>query len=283
MIYDMVLYMPTFSSHSYIDTQVAHLITSIDTKSDGFILEMWGMITNDTVLSSIIPSYLPNTKARIIAQLCSHYTTTLLYCINAKDLVRDRQLNPKYTPFETYITKDIENIQKSLPNTNTISCIITDLDVDFVPPHVRELTNTLTDLWYPTSHHYREQPVQTNTALTILISYVDIPDTIAICETVPLPSATLRRWSLPDLPTPLSLAYTASIADQEPQSHTLPSLSLLTDYLPTDDNTKKTLSDACHAYIQSRLSLYHKLLLSGHGEEETVQRCEELLKTPTSS
>jgi len=43
-------------------------------------------------------------------------------------------------------------------------------------------------------------------------------------------------------------------------------------------DAKRAISDACHGDIQRRLSLFTKLLLSGHGEEEAVERCEKLLE-----
>ena len=48
----------------------------------------------------------------------------------------------------------------------------------------------------------------------------------------------------------------------------------ITDY----EETQKQLSDAAHIEIQSRLDTFTKLLNSSHGEEEAVERCQELLK-----
>ena len=45
-----------------------------------------------------------------------------------------------------------------------------------------------------------------------------------------------------------------------------------------DKETQKQLSDTARAEIQSRLDLFTKLLNSGHGEEDAVERCKELLK-----
>jgi diketogulonate reductase-like aldo/keto reductase len=48
--------------------------------------------------------------------------------------------------------------------------------------------------------------------------------------------------------------------------------------LDRSPESEKIISDACHEEIQSRITLYTKLLLSWHGEEEAISRCEELLK-----
>ena len=45
-----------------------------------------------------------------------------------------------------------------------------------------------------------------------------------------------------------------------------------------DQETQKQLTDAAHTEIQSRLDLFTKLLNSGHGEEDAVERCQRLLK-----
>ena len=47
----------------------------------------------------------------------------------------------------------------------------------------------------------------------------------------------------------------------------------------TDDKeTQKLFSDAAYAEIQSRLDTFTKLLNSGHGEEDAIEKCKELLK-----
>ena len=42
-------------------------------------------------------------------------------------------------------------------------------------------------------------------------------------------------------------------------------------------DTEKELFDAAYTEIQNRLSMYNKLLYSGHGEEEAVNKCKLLL------
>jgi uncharacterized protein (UPF0371 family) len=63
-----------------------------------------------------------------------------------------------------------------------------------------------------------------------------------------------------------------------PSSPTLMGINTAGFCLSDDEKNKKEISDACREEIEYRIKLYTKLLLSGHGEEEAIRRCEQLLQ-----
>jgi len=63
-----------------------------------------------------------------------------------------------------------------------------------------------------------------------------------------------------------------------PSSPTLMGINTAGFCLSDDEKSKKEISDACRKEIESRIKLYTKLVLSGHGEEEAITRSEKLLQ-----
>ena len=139
-----------FPGSEYITHQTQVLLDSFDNK--GGILEVTGEFLHDDMFVKILTGYEKNTQIQIMKKLISSKNCILTYCINAKDVVRDKQLSQKYLPFEKYILKQIALIKSSLLLTPNI--IITMLDRDFIPPHIRELEELIQQQGCKSSHFY---------------------------------------------------------------------------------------------------------------------------------
>ena len=117
----------------------------------GKIIEIGGRFLHDEFLTQVLPGYEKHSQALILTNLFDTYpNTNLIYCISAKDLVRDKQFSQKYMSFEKYILKELARITSSLHKKAHI--VITLMDDEFVPPHVRELEELLQNQWYTTEH-----------------------------------------------------------------------------------------------------------------------------------
>jgi uncharacterized protein (UPF0371 family) len=332
----------------YIEKQTQAILDRLAQTDGPLYLEIGGHFLIDNHASRVLPGYIPDSKAQIFHKLAEHTDLSVIFCINAKDVVRDRQFSQKYTSFEKYLLKELESIKNILNITPSIC--FTMLDHTFIPPHIRELESLLQSQWYHTYHKYMIDGYPNNTShilsdhgygkddhilytqrdkqSLILVSacgsnsgkfntclsqlYLDhnqkIASSYAKFETFPIRNRPVDH--------PTNLAYEAATADIGDYNMIDPYykdwvsvnynrdveafeilkkfqeiLKITIAHSPTEmginkagfcitDNqeTQKLLSDAAHTEIQSRIDLFTKLLLSGHGEEDAVERCQELLK-----
>jgi uncharacterized protein (UPF0371 family) len=342
-----------FNGPLYIEKQTQAILDRLAETDGPLYLEVGGHFLIDNHASRVLPGYIPDSKAQIFKKLTETVDLSIIFCINAKDVVRDRQFSQKYVAFEKYLLKELESIKNILNITPSIC--FTMLDHDFIPPHIRELESLLQSQWYHTYHKYMIDGYPNNTShilsdhgygkddhiiytqrdkqSLILVSacgsnsgkfntclsqlYLDhnqkIASSYAKFETFPIRNRSVDH--------PANLAYEAATADigdynmidpyykdwvsvnynrdveafeilksfsQNPQfvirnsqSYNSPTEMWINTagFCITDNTeTQKQLSDAAHAEIQSRLDLFTKLLNSGHGEEDAVERCQELLK-----
>jgi len=366
-----------FNGSLYIQKQTQAILDRLAQTDGPLYLEVGGHFLIDNHASRVLPGYIPDSKAQIFCKLAETVDLSIIFCINAKDVVRDRQFSQKYTSFEKYLLKELESIKNILNITPSIC--FTMLDHDFIPPHIRELESLLQSQWYHTYHKYMIDGYPNNTShilsdhgygkddhipcksslvgkmsegqkgkSLILVSacgsnsgkfntclsqlYLDhsknIASSYAKFETFPIRNRPVDH--------PTNLAYEAATADigdynmiDPYYSSHLPvkgglggfvdqstnynrdveAFEILKNFweiigisplwkergrgwgsptemwintagfcITDDQETQKQLSDAAHAEIQSRLDLFTKLLNSGHGEEDAVERCQKLLK-----
>ncbi len=328
----------------YIQQQTQGLLDRLAESSWTLYLEVGGHFLFDNHASRVLPGYIPDSKAQIFKNLTKHTNLSIIFCINARDVVRDRQFGQKYISFEKYLLNELENIKNTLKITPSIC--FTMLDHDFIPPHIRELEDKLQWQWYTTYHKYQISGYPTNTDLILSPDGYGKDDHITVSSWITLVSACgsnsgklntclsqlyldhtswissnyakfetfpIRNLSLHH---PINLAYEAATADigdynmidpyytdgssinynrdveafeilkkfweimqiNVPSSPTAMGINTAGFCLDRSSESEKILSDACHEEIQSRIALYNKLLLSWHGEEEAITRCEKLLK-----
>lgn len=341
-----------FDGTKYITLQTKAIQDRLALFPGKLYLEIGGHFLIDNHASRVLPGYDPSSKEIIFKALATD--AEILYCINAKDIVRDRQFDEKHVAFDRYVRKELEMIEKKLQIRPQI--IITMLDHDFIPYPVREFEDSLTASWYTVSHKYLIDNYPSDTATILSDQGYGADDYIQTTKKLILVTAcgsnsgklgtclsqlyldhthgiqsgyakfeTFPIWNT-DLHHPANLAYEAATADigdynmidtyhqkaygidainynrdveafqilqsfytilsPKLQSTKTPKYQSPTDMginmvwfaLIDTAEAKKAISDACHTEIQRRLSLFQKLLLSGHGEEEAVERCENLLK-----
>lgn len=328
----------------YIEKQTQAILDRMATFSWPFYIEIWGHFLVDHHAARVLPWYIADSKAQIFNKLSKYTDLNVLFCINAKDIVRDRQFSQKYISFEKYILQELISCESTLNIKPQI--VVTMLDHDFIPPHIRECEDKLKSLWYTIYHKYlinnyptntdlilsnngygKDDHIPTHTWITLVSAcgsnsgklwtclsqlYLDhqknIQSNYAKYETFPIRNLSLDH--------PINLAYEAATADIEdynmidpyyteqkainynrdvkafeilrkfweimkidvPSSPTLMGINTAGFCLSDDEKSKKEISDACREEIEYRIKLYTKLLLSGHGEEEAVTRCEALLQ-----
>lgn len=333
-----------FNWSLYIEKQTQAILDRLSQTNWLLYLEVGGHFLVDHHASRVLPGYIPNSKAQIFKNLAEHTKLSIIFCINARDVVRDRQFSQKYISFEKYLLNELETINNTLKTTPSIC--FTMLDHDFIPPHIRELEDKLQWQWYTTYHKYQIAGYPTNTDLILSPDGYGKDDHISVSSWITLVSACgsnsgklntclsqlyldhttwtnsnytkFETFPIRNLPLhhPINLAYEAATADigdynmidpyytdgssinynrdveafevlrkfweimqiNVSSSPTDMGINTAGFCLSDDEKNKKEISDACSDEIQSRIRLYEKLLLSWHGEEEAITKCEELLK-----
>jgi uncharacterized protein (UPF0371 family) len=104
-------------------------------------LEIGGHFLVDDHASRVLPGYIADSKTQILKSMKEHANISVIFCINAKDVVRDRQFSQKYLSFEKYLINELKKCERLLEIRPEIA--ITMIDYDFIPPHSRELETVL--------------------------------------------------------------------------------------------------------------------------------------------
>lgn len=96
-------------------------------------LEVGWKFLLDPHASRVLPWYHVDSKARIFAWLPSAW---VIFCLNAKDIVWDRQFTDKGEKYIKYVTKQLDLIKKKLGLTPIVS--VSFLTPTFIPSEVRD-------------------------------------------------------------------------------------------------------------------------------------------------
>ncbi len=235
----------------------------------GELLEINGEFLHDDFLTQVLSGYEKHSQAKILKQLFKHYPhITVTYCISAKDLVRDKQFSQKYLPFEKYILKELTLIASFLGKKAHI--VITLMDSDFIPPHIRELEQLLQTQWYTTETYPLETPY-TLSEPTLVCSYSSQTGKSVLCQSL---QKDYKSWST--LPINVSEHHPLNILAQaylyKPQTN---NISLIENYIT--DLWAHQYRYSCRELIEDRITLYNKLLLTGYMEEEDIELLKNLL------
>ena len=333
-----------FNWSLYIKKQTEAILDRFRESSGIFYLEIGGHFLVDNHAVRVLPWYISNSKTKIFKNLIEYSNINIIFCINTKDVVWDRQFNQKYISFEKHVFLELELIKKELNITPSIC--ITMLDQNFIPPHIRELEEKLQSQWYTTYHKYQISGYPNNTNLILSPSGYGEDDHIPVSQWITLISACgsnsgkfntclsqlyldnitwiksdyakFETFPIRNLPLhhPINLAYEAATADigdynmidpyytevesinynrdveafdilkkfwnalniNVPSSPTAMGINTAWFCIDNSWESEKNIYNACYNEILSRISLYKKLLLSWHGEEEAITKCEELLK-----
>lgn len=154
-----------FNANNYITSQSNKLHTHFDQWISSLYIQ-WKLL-DDSLLERLLPWYKSGSQSIILQQALNAYPNTrIIYLIDAKDLVRDKQFKEQYLSFEQYITNELEHIKSNLNTSPEIAFVL--LDDDFIPPHVQEFWKKLETTGY--NYHINTIPDQT-TDHTIFASY----------------------------------------------------------------------------------------------------------------
>lgn len=350
-----------FNWSLYIEKQTQAILERLQSCDKILYLEVGGHFLIDNHASRVLPGYITDSKAQIFQKLSEYADLSIIFCINAKDLIWDRQLSPKYISFEKYLFKELASIKDLVKEKESIKIAITMLSPDFIPPQIRELERELQSQWYHTYHKYMidDYPNNINLILSDQWYWKDdhIPNLwkkssekkslilVAACASnsgklntclsqlywdyqIKLQSqyAKFETFPIRNLPLdhPINLSYEAATADigdynmLDPYYTAGESVNYNRDIeafevikifsekiwisplweergwgwgsptamwintagfcLMEDEESKKAITDACRAEIESRLTNYTKLANSWHGEEDAIEKCKQLLK-----
>jgi len=96
-------------------------------------LEIGGKFLLDPHASRVLPGFYPDTKRTIFAELVKE--ATIIFCVNADDLVNNRQLTNEDVSYEDYVKKMLDRIKDELNAKPKISINLVD---DSNLPKVKE-------------------------------------------------------------------------------------------------------------------------------------------------
>ncbi len=141
-----------FNWQQYIISQTKAILDRFRQSSEMLYLEIGGHFLVDDHASRVLPGYIADSKTQILKSMKEHANISVIFCINAKDVVRDRQFSQKYLSFEKYLINELKKCERLLEIRPEIA--ITMIDYDFIPPHSRELETVLREQWYNVFHKY---------------------------------------------------------------------------------------------------------------------------------
>ncbi len=258
-----------FNSTSYTTEQIRLLQDALSQHS---CIVWHGEFAVDEEIATLIPWYTPNTQLSLLTTLYQQQPYDIIYTLDARDLVRDKQLRQKYCSFDKYTITQIKHMSKTIWANIIVHIALP--DDDFVPPHVREYSDQLTTLWYTTIQSTPSKPYHhTSDHPTLIGSYDLIPHSDHIIISWHDHKAQYSLHPLhQDITHPLTLA---SYALYENISSLTDNLCIISKYIVWSPDDYR---DLVHTYITNRIRFYEKLVISWHAEPEEVDYCQELLK-----
>ena len=261
-----------FPWSEYIVQQTQVLLDSFD--EQGGMLEVTGEFLHDDIFVKLLPGYEKNTQIQIMRKLILSKKCSLTYCINAKDVVRDKQLSQKYLPFGKYILKQIALIKYCLWITPNI--IITMIDRDFIPPHIKELEELIEQQGCKSSHFYLWDSYKTNgSAMNILCSYDTNTGKSTIIQSSNIPYFLYSPLPIASLGQDHPLNITSQCYNYMMQENDSHNICILDEYISFLD--KNILQENCIKLIQERAEYYEKLSASWYAEEEEGEEIQTML------
>lgn len=263
--------MAIFNWPSYITQQSQAILEYFNDRWG--ICEITGEFLHEDFLNTIVDWYNRQYQSDIITYIIKQRACEIFYCINAKHIVRDKQIHEKYLSFEKYILKALHMIHSICHIKAKI--IITMIDKDFIPPHIRELEEILHTQWYSTQYFYEWAIIpRDENKITFVTSYGTDTAKTTLCES--WSSSYAIRSSLPiyNLPQSHPINILAQAYEYLPHSENTIKLSIMYNYINTDNII---LSAHCKESIVKRIELHKKLLASWYGDEEALEKCEYLL------
>ncbi|HCB52142.1 TPA: hypothetical protein DEP21_06340 [Patescibacteria group bacterium] len=102
-----------FDGEKYITLQKQHILERIEKFSKGRLyLEIGGKFLYDTHAARVFPGFIPDSKKRIFAALKDK--AEVLFCVNANDIIHDRQLTNQDIDYKTQVQNAIKRIEIEL-------------------------------------------------------------------------------------------------------------------------------------------------------------------------
>ena len=238
------------------------------------ILEVTGEFLHDEIFVNLLEGYEKNSQIKIIKKLIEKKECTISYCINAKDVVRDKQLSKKYLSFEKYILKQLALIKSSLGINPQI--IITMLDKDFIPPHIRELEELTKQQGYTSIRFYIGDiyHIKEN-SLHIITSYGEKTGKSTIANSSWKQSVGYASLPIEEYDDNHSLNLIAKCYNYNSQDKEQKNISHLSRYILNKDDI--VLKEKGLTILKERLAYYENLYTSWYAEEEQIDEIKSLL------
>jgi len=229
-----------FDSEKYIKLQKEKILDRISNFSGGRLyLEIGGKFLFDAHASRVLPWFNPESKKMIFSSLKNQIE--ILFCINANDILENRQLSNQKVSYKDYVWSMVKNIENELWIRPQI--VINNINVENMFDVILEFEKEFQRKWYKAWERYRINNYPNNvdmilsengfgnddhiplTKNLILVTWaasssgklstclgqiyldhqIDIKSGYAKYETFPI-------WNLP-LEHPVNLAYEAATAD----------------------------------------------------------------------
>lgn len=138
-----------FDGDLYVHKQQEAIRTRLQHCDSTLYLEIGGKFLHDPHASRVLPGYHIDSKARIFAGLPD---AAVIFCLNAKDIVRDRQFTDKGEKYTKYVLKQLQLIQDTINIQPIIS--VNFLTPSFIPPDARSFMDILSQKGYTILHRY---------------------------------------------------------------------------------------------------------------------------------
>lgn len=239
---------------TYIQQEAKSLSAHFATKTTPLVVE--GEFWHSIEISSLVSRYQPHTQLEVLQQL--QEPCMLCYVIDAKHIVRDKQLTENYLTFEKYLLKELAMITASLhQKPDVLICLP---DGNFIPPHITQFEEILHTQWYKSFYHSEQYP-HTLQQKSILVSYGTSIYPTSLLE---YNNITTQRSLLSSTtsPTPLEI-----LAQALQYTLSLENITTFNDYVDTSSLATKKIIEL----LQKKLLLYQKQLLAWHAEEEDIK------------
>lgn len=99
-----------FDGEKYIKLQQQHILERIEKFWNGRLyLEIGGKFLYDTHATRVLPGFIPESKKRVFSLLKDK--ADILFCVNAKDIIWDRQLTNQNIDYKTQVQNLIKRIE----------------------------------------------------------------------------------------------------------------------------------------------------------------------------
>lgn len=141
-----------FDGKKYIKLQKEKILDRISNFSGWRLyLEIWWKFISDAHASRVLPGFEMESKRIIFSELKDQ--AEILFCLNAKDILDDRQLSSEDVDYKTYVYRMIKGIEKNIWLKPHI--VINAIDVENMYDLILEFEKEFQRRWYRVRERYK--------------------------------------------------------------------------------------------------------------------------------